>query len=408
MNALLRFSSLIALTVFLTVACSEKDESGETPASATMTPLSDRLYLSESDKVVFAQVSATDYAEWKQGFPASATVQGLTQELYSVMEDDFDFIFLIVNEAEKDSTSAYGINQTLRNDVSGIGSSTYDYTSSYGASGTLRSLLWLAARRYLKSGPSLHEISHNWANHGINTFSLSPDASNNWVEEPYGAGNGSHWGFSSVGGQLGGFDEFVDLGNDQYQGKFAGEAGFGPNANGGNGLPYSNLELYLMGLIPLSDVDNFTVFSGLGTISSGYDAALAELRVGKFTATTLTEYTKDNLEAALGGSRSPAYPNSQTEFRAIAVLIGSALPTDAQLQEVEDTLDWFSLSGDDGTAYYYNFYEATQGNASIQMDQLSQHRKSSARLTPPRVSAGGSVPRIHVDHEPGWKSSLTR
>ncbi len=400
----------LLLVLLLVVGCSSSDESGDAAPSAEMTPISDNLYLSQSNKVVFAQVSAADYSEWKQGFPTSTIVQSVTTELYSVMEDDFDFIIMIVNEAEKDANSAYGVNQTLRNDVTGIGSSTYDYTSSYGASGTLRSILWLAARSYLKSGPSLHEIAHNWANKGIDTYSLSPDANQqNWVEEGYGANGGAHWGFSSVGGQLGGFDEFVSLGNDQYQGKFDGEAGFGPNANGGNGLPYANLELYLMGLIPISEVDNFTVFSGLGTISSGYDAALAELREGKFTASVQTTYTKDNLTSVLG-ARSPAYPNAQTQFRAITVLLGASLPTDAQLAEVEATLDWFSLDGDDGSPYYYNFYEATQGKASLAMGDLNLHQKSVRTAGGVAGRASSEAEQAAVTHEDAdsfWGSLFT-
>jgi len=41
----------------------------------------------------------------------------------------------------------------------------------------------------------------------------------------------------------------VDLVNYTYQGKMEGENGFGTFANGGNSVPYGNLELYLMGLM---------------------------------------------------------------------------------------------------------------------------------------------------------------
>ena len=74
---------------------------------------------------------------------------------------------------------------------------------------------------------------HAWANYAIPTV------------------DDFHWGFSSGNGQLGGGDleNLVSLGENRYS---AGE--FGTNANGGNSLPYSPLELYFAGLIPAGEV----------------------------------------------------------------------------------------------------------------------------------------------------------
>lgn len=342
---------------------------GTTAETSNMTQLSDTIYLSTSNKVVFAQVSASDYAQWQQGFPATAIRQSVTQDLYEVFRDDFDFIFLVVNEETKASGAASGVNITLRNDVTGIGISTYDDTQDYGASGTLRSLLWLAQRDSLMTGPALHEIAHNWANFAIQVSALDYDETNFTEDSDYFA----HWGYSSVGGQLGGFDEYVDLGNNEYQGKFQGEAGFGANANGGNALPYADLELYLMGLLPKEDVEDITVFTGLSATN------LADARDGKFTATSKTIVTIDDIIADKG-ARVPAYPNSQTEFSAVMVVLDTSVPTDDELLEIEATVDWFSEAGND-TSYLYNFYEATGGRATIDMTDLDQHLiNSSQRL----------------------------
>ena len=59
-----------------------------------------------------------------------------------------------------------------------------------------------------------------------------------------------HWGFSSVGGQLGGFqlDELRSLGDGKYSaGNFAPQRAL-------KSVPYSPLEMYLAGFIPSSKV----------------------------------------------------------------------------------------------------------------------------------------------------------
>ena len=72
---------------------------------------------------------------------------------------------------------------------------------------------------------------------------------NNITSYPYWG----HWGFTggSTKGQLGGFEQstLVELEDSSYS-----VAPFGPFANGGNGVPYNELELYLMGMAPLSSV----------------------------------------------------------------------------------------------------------------------------------------------------------
>lgn len=76
---------------------------------------------------------------------------------------------------------------------------------------------------------------------------------------------GFDWGFSNAGGQLGGakYMRIVKencggiIGKIRYQGSMEPDlnengsfkyGGFGLNTNGGNSLPYSDIELYIMGM----------------------------------------------------------------------------------------------------------------------------------------------------------------
>ena len=81
------------------------------------------------------------------------------------------------------------------------------------------------------------------------------------------AGSIPHWGVSSVNGQLGGFalSSLEELGEGLYQAN-----PFGTFANGGNRLPYSSLELYLMGMIPEEEVEDIVSFSGLSATNGQF------------------------------------------------------------------------------------------------------------------------------------------
>ena len=136
----------------------------------------------------------------------------------------------------------------VSNTIEGTGQSIYDYSSDYGSEGKLKAVMQLTGLSYLQSGPSLHELMHNWGNFGFETHSVDQPGEN-ITSYPYWG----HWGFTggSTKGQLGGFEQstLVELEDSSYS-----VAPFGPFANGGNGVPYNELELYLMGMAPLSSV----------------------------------------------------------------------------------------------------------------------------------------------------------
>ena len=95
-------------------------------------------------------------------------------------------------------------------------------------------------------------------------------------------------GFYSTKGQLGGFNQssLEDLGNNQYS-----VDPFGAFANGGNSVPYNELELYLMGMTPINSVNEFDLFNDITSL---------EVTNSKYTFTAnKVSYGPDELESLL-------------------------------------------------------------------------------------------------------------
>ena len=202
------------------------------------------LTIHPNHRVCSLELSAAEYDDWFLGNQSSTDVRTMTSRLYTVFDDLFDFVFFI-NNADVNPGGYSGRHYGVKNDIEGIGSSLFDNTSLYGSDGQLQSVLHLRTLSNLRGGPSLHEIMHRWANR-------LDDIPN----------SGAHWGFSSVGGQLGGWapGTLTFLGGNSYDADGVnGGSGFGTIANGGNGVPFSPLELYLMGLTSTTTVEALQV-----------------------------------------------------------------------------------------------------------------------------------------------------
>jgi len=174
---------------------------------------------------------------------SNSQMQGITSKVYSHLKDDFDFIIVASNQRDVQAASYSGTFFNVKNDIGGIGKGNFDNTSLYGSSGRLQGAIHLISTDGLTGGPSLHEIAHHWAN----SMRSVPTAV------------GGHWGYANIGGQLGGWQpgSLEWLGGIEYRARNprTGNYGsFGGFANGGNGLPYSSFELYVMGLIPPEQV----------------------------------------------------------------------------------------------------------------------------------------------------------
>lgn len=294
-----------------------------------------------------------------KGFQNATARKALTKELYKTFRDSFDFIFFVMNNSERPATIPFGQLYKVSNDVKGIGLPVQNQSGEYGSEGKLKAVMQLGRRDYLISGPSLHELLHNWANFVLDTKLL--------VSDDKEVSGKPHWGISDVGGQLGGFDpstfqEKVDGDPEKYRGNMPGRKAFGFNSNGGNGIPYSSFELYLMGLLSKDKVKPIRVFSGIRAVQADF-VANGTFFAKQMKIVTIDDIIKDK------GLRTPTPDSSQKSFRVLAIMLTSQPLTSQEWDDFDAQVARFSKAGDDGSRIY-NFWEATRGLATLKMDEL--------------------------------------
>jgi len=310
-------------------------------------------------RVASILMTPAEYNSWisNDDFNNSTISEPLISDIYQKFEDDFDFIFLILNEATQPSNLNYaGQLNRVSNTIEGTGVPVFDDSSNFGSAGKLKSLMQLTQINFLLDGPTSHEILHNWGNFVIPSEAVS-DFGTNLTSFPMGG----HWGFTggNTKGQLGGFDQntLVDNGDGSYT-----VDAFGLNANGANSIPYNDIELYLMGMIPLSEV---AVFDGITTITSvinnGNDTWTFEA--------TKTNYTPASLNTLLG-NRVPSSTTAQKDFKALVIVITDTPLTTAEWDLIDLQAELYSRTSDDGFPSLYNFWEATRGLGTIEMSNL--------------------------------------
>ncbi|TMM57328.1 hypothetical protein FEE95_12655 [Maribacter algarum] len=278
----------------------------------------------------------SDYNLFLEG---EGNLKQVSEKAYQYFKDDFDYIIILSVEAVKPPDLFFGRSTLVQNQVQGLGSNTYDNSATYGSEGKLKSIIYMPRTEYIKSGPFLHEIAHSWGNKGIIPTTV-----------------GGHWGYASVAGQLGGFDEIEDLGNNTYQGKLNGQNGFGAFANGGNSVIYGDLELYAMGLIGADELEPIQV----AVNPEGTQA------YGQFTADAIGIYTAQDLINE-HGARVPSTADSQKVFKALTIVISTEAISQEKMDEVTSNLDNFSRQAapDASWGSTKNFWLATKEKATF-------------------------------------------
>ena len=286
---------------------------------------------------------------------------------YEYFEDEFDFLLFISNTHRTKSGVFQGAFYVgVSNDVAGIGKSIFSY-NGWGSIGKLQGVVSYSTisntgtndHSILRQGPTLHELMHRWAN------SVVPSTD-----------YGSHWGFSSANGVLGGFNisNLVDFGEGKYSAGF-----FSPAGVAANNMCYSPIELYLAGFIGPEEVpDLWVAEDGDWLVDDGGFFVLDDNGFRVFIANQVETYTIDDI-ILKHGERDPPVSQSQKEFRvAVILLIDRENPATREILEIlSRDVSWFSYAGDDGNRNDFNFYEATGGRGRILMEGLSQFRVNS-------------------------------
>ena len=306
-------------------------------------------------------MTTQEYDSWKTNYDYSDQTkrEALFQDIYQKFEDDFDFIFLILKETTLPANMPTGELIQVSNSTEGIGLNDFNSTSDYGSADQLQSVIHLGRFNYMRLGPSLHELMHNWGNFAINTHALFEFGTdlNSFDFIP-------HWGFTggSTKGQLGGFKQssLIENGNNNYT-----VDAFGGFANGGNSVPYNEMELYLMGMIPITQVSNFDVFKSITTQTDNTNGTYS------FTAAERETFTPNSIVNQLG-QRVPNSNTAQKNFKALAVVLTDVALTENEWNQIDNDIVQFSKIGADDQASIYNFWEATNQLGTIDFGNLSQ------------------------------------
>jgi hypothetical protein len=354
------------------------------------TDLGDGVYLLDSSSdpsSVLVEIKA-DTERWENIISSSEGLQVISKIIYSKFNDDFDFVFFVLNtELDYDYINQLGFsaqNRSVRNEIQGLGMGLYNQLPAWGSAGKLKSTMFFPYKDAILMGPTLHEICHNWAAFICPTYNL-----NDLLSE-------GHWGVSNAGGQLGGFKYVRKVkensggvqGKTLYQASFSSSEtnpdgsfkypGFGEYANGGNGLPYSDIELYLMGMKSAQELRNanfhLDIYSGNSYDNNGENS----FGNGYFYSTTITSYSIDDI-IANNGPRVPDASTSQKQFKILTVVITQETATENYCEQIAQNVQWLAGSMDDHTQEgLYNFRQATNNIGSLIVDGV----KNSVKLTP--------------------------
>lgn len=307
-------------------------------------------------------------------------LQGTVEAYMNLFADsypnDADFVMFML-DAHRERlrfTAVGGFNIAVRVPEAGLG--PFVSVQTFPGLPQLRSYIYLARKDSLVLGPSLHELAHGWGVRFITPDALAQQASQ----------SDNHWGFTSAGGQLGGWipGTLLDLGGGEF------ELSSGQIEAGGrsfNTVPYSAIELYLMGLAEQDEVQPLQV------AVNPVPRSLFE-----FAADGIVEVTIDEIVAA-NGARVPNAQDAQKAFKIALVVLTDHLLSDREWDFYQDSIDYFAFDGtadineafpdsryagqpireliaqpdlEDSSREFMNFFEATRGRATLEFITLSE------------------------------------
>lgn len=324
-------------------------ECSAAPVGASIGPFATQA----GDCFVSYQITDADLSAYRADYTSAPVTARLMADVAANFQDGIDVVIVLLDlDSSQQGTLPYGVNYPYQ------ACSVHDVTCPrFSRLGNV----WLVARDYLKNGPSLHEILHGFHNQ------MSPNETDQFIVPTSVA---AHWGFSSVGGQLGGWDPstFSSVGGGTYHAtgpavppQFAQPTTFGLNANGGNSIPYSNLELWTMGLISDAELQSVTVAQNAAFTGAG-----------SFTATGLATYSAQDI---VGRVQTVARPKTTTPraFRGLVVLATTASSVSpSTTTQINSDVQQFTMRA--ATTQWnglYNFWTGTGQRATLQLASAS-------------------------------------
>jgi hypothetical protein len=299
-----------------------------------------------TDHVAFL-VQADTLAELRwllRARPPTADILSVGQRVFEKFPDAFDF--LILNPGALVPGGLRGAYLSASNDVLGIGRPISDDTADWGSGGRLQGLL---ALNLTDGGPVIHEIGHRWnlfVGAGLGLQQCSP----------------AHVGVAGTGcGPLGGFEaaSLVDNGDGSWS---VSNSCVSIGGAGADVVPFNPLNLYLMGLIPPSEVPPIPVPVNVDCNSFVQDFANNTLT---FEADGMTTITIADLIAE-HGPRIPDVSSSQRDFRLGWMVPINRVPTPTEAGWIQYRAEYISRQEVGPQPFRVTFWEATGGRATLE------------------------------------------
>jgi hypothetical protein len=306
-------------------------------------------------------ISATGYAvfiedsqhEVIDDYPVSSVYCGTRnyaafQKLYSVLPDVFDIAMIQPGMQifrPEDLAENVPYNVMVSNQVEHIGVDIFDNNAQFGSDSRLKSVIYMS---FAAISVFDHEVAHTWGAAIGQPLGLLGDQYN-------ASTNQGHWNqLADMEGQLGSY-YFAESGAVGHF-SFAGDDTWTLISNR-SPEPYSPLELYIMGLVPASEVPPIHILSGPDTTD-----------LEAITAASYRTVTIEDIIAAEGGERTPPSGEAQSEFD-MAFIVTQDRPYDDAAYAFFSLMSYQLTTQDppsDWQSSLAPFYWATGGRATLE------------------------------------------
>jgi len=346
-------------TLFLRVELNDGTQMGNN--YGTMVGLVDQKYKDTFGVIELAPgLSATSYAffiedsknEVFDNYPVASVYCGTKnyeayRKLYSVLPDVFDMALVMPGMQifrPNDLAENVPYNVLVSNAVQHIGMSSKDDTAKFGSAGQLKSAIY---QSFASIGVFDHEIAHTWGAAIGQSLGLIYKTGDYQVIQ-------GHWDpMSDICGQLGNyyFDPSGSIGHFSYLGEETWEL-----ISNRTVIPYSPLELYIMGLIPPEEVPDIHILHSPDTND-----------IKHITAASYETITIEDIIAAEGGERIPSVAESQKDFN-LAFIVTQDIPYNDAAYAFFSLMS-YQLTSKEGPEQYSSlapFYWATGGRATLE------------------------------------------